>query len=64
MARVWDGFLSLLAAVATLAVGLIPAWFAHLAVSAGLAPVWGYAFIVLLAFMAGLVAAIEAADFA
>ena len=56
MIRLWDGFLSLVAAVATLAIALFPAWFAHLAVSAGLAPVWGYAFILLLAFLAGLVA--------
>ena len=56
MVRLWDGFLSFLAAIATLAVCLLPAWFAHLAVSADLAPTWGYVFIVLLAFMAGLVA--------
>jgi len=56
MMRIWDGFLSFLAAVATLAVALFPAWFAHLAISANLAPTWGYAFVLLLAFMAGLVA--------
>lgn len=56
MVRIWDGFLSFVSALATLAVALIPAWFAHLAVGAELAPTWGYAFIALLAFVAGLVA--------
>lgn len=56
MIRLWDGFLSFVAAVATLAIALFPAWFAHLAVSSDLAPVWGYAFILLLAFLAALVA--------
>ena len=42
MRRIFDGFQSLIAAVIAAGVGFVPAWFAHLAIGADLAPVWGY----------------------
>ena len=54
--RMWDGGLSLAASVVILAVALLPAWFAHLAIGAELAPTWGYVFIAALGFGGGLVA--------
>ena len=58
MIRFWDGLMSFLAAVLALAVSLVPAWFAHLAIDAGIAPKWGYAFVALLIIIA-LLAAFE-----
>lgn len=49
-----DGAASLLAALVALAVTLPPAWFTHLAVQGGLAPLWAYAPAGLLAIL-GLV---------
>lgn len=43
MIRLADGAASLLAAVVALGVTLPPAWFTHVAVHGGLAPVWAYA---------------------
>ena len=54
--RIWDGGLSLASAGLVLGFALVPAWFAHLAIGANLAPVWGYVFVAGLAFGAGLVA--------
>lgn len=48
--HIWDGFLSLIAALLAAAVTLTPAWAAHLAIGAGLVPAWVYA------ALAGLVA--------
>jgi len=49
MIRIVDGMASMLAALASAALTLPPAWFTHLAVRGGLAPVWAYAPAVLLA---------------
>ena len=54
MRSLFDGFLSLIAAVLTAAVGAVPAWYAHVAAGNGLAPVWTYAAIVGLIFVTGL----------
>ena len=54
MRRLFDGFQSLIAAVITAGVGFVPAWFAHLAISAELAPVWGYASVAALIVVAGI----------
>lgn len=56
LALVWDGALSLLSCVASLAVGGIPAWYAHRALGAGLGPDWIYVPVLLLAFVTFLVA--------
>lgn len=50
MRALWDGLMSLIAAVLTAAITLLPAWYTHLAVGQGIAPAWAYAVI------AGLVA--------
>ena len=49
-----DGLQSLVAAVLAAAVGLVPAWFAHLAISGEQAPTWGYATIALLVMFTGM----------
>ncbi|MEM9426545.1 MAG: hypothetical protein AAGA06_07565 [Pseudomonadota bacterium] len=54
MIRVWDGFLSFLAAVVTGAIVGVPVWGAGRAVQAGLLPTWGWGPLVLLG-AAGLV---------
>ena len=51
MKHTWDGFLSLLAALATAAICGGPSWFTYKAVYAGIAPDWAYGFVVLLAGM-------------
>lgn len=51
MLRVWDGFLSGLGALATLAIVGVPLWGAIQAVQAGLIPFWAWGPIVLLAFV-------------
>lgn len=47
--RLIDGSLSFVCAILTLAIGGAPVWFSHLALQAGLVPVWGYAFVLGLA---------------
>ncbi len=49
MRRIWDGFLSLIAAIATVAICGVPAWFTYKAIDAGLAPVWVWAAVAALA---------------
>ena len=49
-----DGFLSLVAAVFTAGVALVPAWYAHLAIGAGLAPSWAYASVAALVVVGGI----------
>lgn len=49
MIRVWDGFLSGVAACLTAAVIGVPAWGAVLALRAEMLPVWGWAPLALLA---------------
>ncbi len=48
MIRLWDGFLSGVAAVLTLAIVGVPAWGAVRALRADLLPVWGWGPVVLL----------------
>lgn len=54
MRRILDGTQSLVAAVITAAVGFVPAWFAHLALSADLAPAWGYGSVAALVIVTGI----------
>ncbi|NND21068.1 MAG: hypothetical protein HKO14_03180 [Silicimonas sp.] len=58
MIRVWDGFLSLLAAIATLCIIGIPTWGAALAIRDGLMSLWAWAPLLLLA-AAGAVMALS-----
>lgn len=51
MKPMWDGFLSLLAAVATAIICGGPSWFTYQAIQAGIAPDWAHGFIVLLGGM-------------
>ena len=51
--NIWDGLLSLIAALLTLAVFGIPIWATHQAITYGLAPVWAYAAVVGLVFIGG-----------
>ncbi len=53
MLRLWDGFLSVLAAVVTISVCGIPAWFTFKAIQAEIAPTWVY---IPLAGLAGICA--------
>lgn len=48
MNRLWDGFLSIIAACLTASIVGIPVWGAVQAVRAGLLPSWGWAPLVLL----------------
>lgn len=49
MRKLWDGLLSLLAAIATVAICGIPAWFTYQAIAAKIAPVWVWAAVIALA---------------
>ena len=51
--NIWDGVLSLLAALVTLAVFALPVWATHLAIGAGVVPVWAYAALVGLIYVGG-----------
>jgi len=55
--RVWDGFLSVLAAIVTVVIIGVPLWGAFLAVRSGLVPVWAWAPMVLLCFVGVVMAA-------
>ena len=54
MRALWDGFLSLIAAILTAAVTLIPAYYAWMSIDAGFAPQWVWANIAGLVFVAGV----------
>lgn len=54
MIRLWDGFLSLLCAILTLAILGVPGWGSVLALRAGLLPGWGWAPLVALGFVAAV----------
>lgn len=54
MKHYWDGFLSLMAALATAAICGVPTWFTYRAVETGLAPQWVYAFVALLGGMGAI----------
>ncbi|WP_176249370.1 MULTISPECIES: hypothetical protein [unclassified Sulfitobacter] len=51
--NIWDGLLSLAAALVTLAVFATPVWATHLAISAKVVPVWTYAALVGLIYIGG-----------
>jgi len=51
MKQYWDGFLSLLAAIATAIICGGPSWFTYQAIEGGLAPEWAYVSVFLLAGM-------------
>jgi hypothetical protein len=51
MIRLWDGFLSLLAAVFTVGVVGVPIWGAVEALNLGLLPGWAWGFVVALGFL-------------
>ncbi|MGB3247050.1 MAG: hypothetical protein WBB25_21160 [Sulfitobacter sp.] len=51
--NIWDGLLSLGAAVASFAIFAIPAWATHLAISKALVPVWCYVALVGLVYIGG-----------
>lgn len=40
--NVWDGLLSLLAALATIVIVGVPLWGTHMAIDSALLPVWAY----------------------
>jgi hypothetical protein len=56
MIRFWDGFLSLLCALVTLAIIGVPGWGAAVSLRAGLLPVWGWGPLVLLWFVGAVMA--------
>lgn len=49
--HLWDGFLSLLAAVATIVICGIPAWFTYKSIIAGTAPQWAWIGVIGLVFV-------------
>ncbi len=51
--NIWDGLLSLAAALVTLAVFTTPVWATHLAISANVVPAWTYAALVGLIYIGG-----------
>ena len=42
MIRIWDGFLSLLSAIATAIIVFVPTWGAFLAIQAEMLPIWAW----------------------
>lgn len=48
MRKLVDGFLSLLAAIATVAICGVPSWFTYKAIMAKLAPTWAWAGVIAL----------------
>lgn len=48
MRKLWDGFLSLLAAIATAAICGVPTWFTYQAIVAKIAPVWAWSAVIAL----------------
>ena len=51
--NIWDGLLSLIAAVLTFAVFGLPIWATHQAITYGIVPAWVYVAVVGLVFIAG-----------
>ncbi len=51
VSHVWDGFLSLLAAIATVFLCGVPVWFTYVAIDFGFAPAWVWVAVVGLAFV-------------
>lgn len=51
MIRLWDGFLSLLAALVTLGIIGVPVWGTFVAIRAGLVPGWAWGPLILLSLV-------------
>ena len=51
--NIWDGLLSLGAALVSLAIFAIPAWATHQAITYGLVPAWAYVALVGLVYIGG-----------
>lgn len=51
--NIWDGLLSLIAALATVAVFGLPIWATHQAITYGIVPAWVYVAVVGLVFIGG-----------
>lgn len=51
VSHLWDGFLSLLAAIATIALCGVPVWFTYKAIDTGLAPTWVWGPVIGLGFV-------------
>lgn len=51
--NIWDGLLSLLAAIATFVVFGLPIWATHQAITYGIVPAWVYLAVVGLVFIGG-----------
>lgn len=51
--NIWDGLLSLIAALATFAVFGLPIWATHQAITYGIVPAWVYVAVVGLVFIGG-----------
>jgi len=49
--HLWDGFLSFLAAAATIVICGIPVWFTYQSISAGAAPAWAWIGVIGLGFV-------------
>lgn len=47
--HLWDGFKSLLAAAATIAICGLPSWFTYQAIAANVAPIWAWGAVIALA---------------
>ncbi|MDJ0640882.1 MAG: hypothetical protein QNJ20_18850 [Paracoccaceae bacterium] len=54
MIRIWDGFLSLLAAAITIGIVGVPVWGSVLALNAGMVPIWGWGAVAALGFVGGI----------
>lgn len=51
--NIWDGTLSLIAALLTSGVFGVPIWATHQAITYGIVPIWAYAAVVGLVFVGG-----------
>ncbi len=51
--NIWDGLLSLAAALASFVIFAVPVWATHLAVARGVVPIWVYAALVGLIYIGG-----------
>ena len=51
VSHLWDGFLSLLAAIATIALCGVPVWFTYRAIDFGIAPTWAWGAVIGLGFV-------------
>ncbi len=51
--NIWDGLLSLGAALVSLAIFAVPTWATHQAITYGLFPAWGYVALVGLVYVGG-----------